>query len=409
VFGDAVVQEWLQLYRPRAARMLLSSAVLETLTRAHNARLMRLQTTREEVPLDISPEAFHLATHADQRSFLYPDPPLTGEEYAVLRGLRPEAVFDTPLMRMSRTLRLEKPLTLGVSVSDSDVLVQYGLTPLHLRTITDEIHLYLLVAGLRIAYGGTLEPEKLNDPDNFTLRLFELVSGYRELARTFGADVKPILNVSPWPLWTTYDDNVLNKFGTIAELEKVPCPVLGLSELELRPLPNGFVVPDTIPHQYAWGLAMTAMREKMTRDSFARVVMGGKLERYKGRYAGLIEEPLLSMRASKPLYLIGSLGGCARLVIDLLEQRERPEMTTAAASANVPGYDALAKFYAQHGHEFHPREGLAAEIKAYGVYGPAAALRNGLNDDENRELFTCIEPRRIAELILTGLSRLLNA
>ena len=220
--------------------------------------------------------------------------------------------------------------------------------------------------------------------------------------------MKPILNVAPWPLWTTYDDNVLNKFGTIAELEKVPCPELGLSDSELKPLPNGFVKPDTISHQYAWGLAMTAMREKMTRDSFARVVMGGKIEGYKGRYAGLIEEPLLSMRASQPLYLIGSLGGCARLVIDLLEQRDRPEMTTASACANVPGYDALAIFYAQHGKEFHKREELAAEIKEFGVNGPAAALHNGLNDEENRELFTSIEPRRIAELILTGLSRLLN-
>lgn len=413
VLGDMCIDEAmharLQVFRLRAARMLLSSAVLETLTRAHNVRQVQLQTTPEEVSLDISPEAFHLATHADKGSFLYPDPPLTGEEYAVLRGLRPEALFETPLMRMSRMLRLEKPLTVAVSVSDSDVLVQYGLTPLHLRTITDEIHLYLLVAGLRIAYGGKLEPEKLNDPDNFTLRLFDLVSGYREFARTFGAEVKPILNVAPWPLWTTYDDNVLNKFGTIAELEKVPCPELGLSESELKPMANGFVVPNTIPHQYAWGLAMTAMREKMTGDSFARVVMGGKIEGYKGRYAGLIEEPLLSMRAIKPLYLIGSLGGCARLVIDLLEQRDRHEMTTATAYANVPGYDDLENFYAKQRRDFYKREELAAEIKAFGSKGPAAALHNGLNDDENRELFACIEPRRIAELILTGLSRVLNA
>lgn len=408
-FSGAAVQERLQLYRLRAARMLLSGAVIETLTRAHNIRLMKLQATAEEVSLDFSPEAFHLATHGDRQSFFYPDPPLTGEECAVLNKLRPNAVFETPLMRMSRKLQLEKVLTIAVSMSDSEVLSRYGLTSQHLRTITDEIHLYLLVAGLRIAYGGRLDPEKLNDPDNFTLRLFELVSGYRELARGIGAEMKPILNVVPWPLWITYDDNVLNKFGTIAELEKVPCPELGLSDSELKPLPNGFVKPDTIPHQYAWGLAMTAMREKMTQNSFARVVMGGKIEGYKGRYAGLIEEPLRSLRAKKPLYLIGSLGGCARLVIDLLEQRNRPEMTTARARANVEGYDELAKFYAKQGQEFRDREGLAVEIKALGISGPAAALHNGLNDGENRELFTSIEPRRIAELILTGLSRLMHA
>ena len=38
--------------------------------------------------------------------------------------------------------------------------------------------------------------------------------------------------------------------------------------------------------------------------------------------------------------------------------------------------------------------------------GPAAALRNGLSDAENRELFACTEARRIADLVLTGLVNL---
>ncbi|WP_160168391.1 TIR domain-containing protein [Novipirellula maiorica] len=400
------IDERLQKFRPIAARMLLSASILETLTRAHYTRLMHGQAHDDDVPLDVSPEAVHLAMHPNRSTFLYPDPPLTGEEYNVLSGLRPDAKFETPLMRMSRTLSTNEPLTIAVSLSDSEVLARHGLTPLHLRTMTDEIHLYLLVAGLRIAYGGKLEPEKLDDPDNFTLRLFSLVTGYRNLAKTFDADLKPILNVAPWPLWKNYDDDVLNRFGTIAGLEKVPCPELGLSESELKPLPNGFVVPDTIPHQYAWGPAMTAMREKMTEDSCARVVMGGKIEGYKGRYAGLIEEPLLSLRAGKPLFVVGALGGCARLVIDLLEQRDRSEMTTEEARANVQNYDALSEIYRGHNQEFKTREELAEEFKSYGRGGPMQALKNGLDDASNRELFYCTDPRRIAELILMGVSNL---
>ncbi|GAA4457408.1 TIR domain-containing protein [Novipirellula rosea] len=400
------IDERLHKFRPIAARMVLSASILETLTRAHYACLMQGQAREDEVAIDVSPEAVHLAMHPTNSSFLYPDPPLTGEEYKVLSGLRPDATFETPMMRMSRALPSSEPLTIAVSVSDSEVLRRHGLTRWHLQTITDEIHLYLLVAGLRIAYGGKLEPEKLDDPDNFTLRLFSLVTGYRNLAKSFDADLKPILNVAPWPLWKIYDDQVLNRFGTIAELEEVPCPELGLSESELKPLPNGFVVPNTIPHQYAWGPAMTAMRVKMTEVSFARVVVGGKIEGYKGRYAGLIEEPLLSLRAGKPLFLIGALGGCTRLVIDLLEQRDRAEMTTEAARANVENFDALVEIYREHNQEFKSREELAAEIQSYGRGGPMQVLKNGLDDDANRELFYCTEPRRIAELILTGVSNL---
>ena len=409
--GQDVLQEQIEAtlskFRPIAARKLLSACILETLNRSHLLNQMSSQARKGDVCLDVSPEPVHLATHPKENSFLYPDPPLTGEEYNFLRGLRPEGAFETPLMRIASALKLTKPLTIAVSVADSEVLSKHGLTPWHLRTITDEIHLYLLVAGLRIAYGGKLEPEKLDDPDNFTLRLFNLVTAYRGLATTIGANLAPILNVAPWPLWKSYDDKVLDKFGTIADLEEVPCPELDLSDTELKPLPNGFVVPNTIPHQYAWGCSMTAMREKLTVDSFARVVMGGKIEGYKGRYAGLIEEPLLSLRAKKPLFLIGALGGCARLVIDLIEQRDRPEMTTEVARANIPDYDALANFYAIKGREFITREQLAAEFKKSGKDGPKDALHNGLDDDQNRELFYCTDPHRIAELILTGISKLI--
>ena len=394
--------------RARAAYRLVTAATQESVTRLHNLRLIEAQKQPEDVALDTSPEAVHLAIHPHATSFLYPDPPLTVEEYAILGGLRQGVTFETPLMRAARRLNLKVPLTVAVSVSDSDALPRYGLTASHLRTMTDELHLYLLIAGLRIAYGGKLEPDKLADPDNFTLRLFNLVSGYRGLAKKLGAKLAPIINVAPWPLWKLYDDNVLNVFGTIADLVEVPCPNLGGAETELRPLPSGYVVPDMPLHQYAWGPAMTAMREKMTHESFARIAVGGKIEGYKGRYAGLIEEPLLSLRAAKPLFLVGALGGCIRLVIDLLEQRDRAEMTTEQARQKIQNYDELVALYGQYGQEFLTREEVAAEIRGFGADGPAKALRNGLTDEENRELFLCSEPRRAAELILTGLGQLLG-
>jgi hypothetical protein len=48
---------------------------------------------------------------------------------------------------------------------------------------------------------------------------------------------------------------------------------------------------------------------------------------------------------------------------------------------------------------------LVADIVNRGSQGIAAALNNGLTDDDNQELFRCTQAPRISELILKGLSR----
>ncbi len=50
-------------------------------------------------------------------------------------------------------------------------------------------------------------------------------------------------------------------------------------------------------------------------------------------------------------------------------------------------------------------ETMAQEIAALHGQGLEATLNNGLSDPENRELFHTAHPPRIAELVLTGLSR----
>ncbi len=165
-------------------------------------------------------------------------------------------------------------------------------------------------------------------------------------------------------------------------------------------------MPDTPVKRYAWSRALTSMREHVTEISTARLCIGGKIEGYLGRLPGLIEEPLLSLRARKPLYLVGAIGGCSQLVIDLIEQRTRPEMTTTAAEKHVKDYQAFADCFAQYGGAFPTREQVAKELADYGADGPAAALNNGLDDAENREIFDTTDPRRIAELVCIGVGRL---
>jgi len=48
-----------------------------------------------------------------------------------------------------------------------------------------------------------------------------------------------------------------------------------------------------------WARCLTAMREKMNTDINARVLLGGRLEGFMGRYPGLAEEALLAKRSGK--------------------------------------------------------------------------------------------------------------
>ena len=115
---------------------------------------------------------------------------------------------------------------------------------------------------------------------------------------------------------------------------------------------------------------------------------------------GVLEEALLAMRAERPLYMVGAFGGCARLVFDALEGRSRPELhwdhqKTAAHSQE------LRSLYEQRGEAWDEYPAIADELKRRGLAG----LRNGLTDDENRELATTRSAERIVELVLRGIQQ----
>jgi hypothetical protein len=60
-----------------------------------------------------------------------------------------------------------------------------------------------------------------------------------------------------------------------------------------------------------WSVGLTAMRDMMTQVSNARIVLGGRVENFKGKMPGIAEEALSSFKAKKPLFLLGGFGGCA--------------------------------------------------------------------------------------------------
>jgi len=117
-------------------------------------------------------------------------------------------------------------------------------------------------------------------------------------------------------------------------------------------------------------------------------------------------------------------GGAARAVIDLLQGRERPELTSAGLASTVPNFQAVVGLTEQRGlAQVQPGTALnlrplelagklvmpdrmIRDFQAAGQSGLSVALNNRLSDDENNELFRSLDPPRIAELVLAGLSQL---
>jgi hypothetical protein len=318
--------------------------------------------------------------------------------------------LTTPLGELARWNRPPGIQTIAVSLSNSPDTDIYGGSPEHLATFADDIVLYLLIAGLRVAYGGVLGHDALQkgaiegDDINYVERLLAMVRSHSTLlSDVVGKPPVPIQNWVAWPIHCRFGDAELRNYGQQATLKDLPPPPdLDVTAQELDAAANGFVSPDTPARRYAWARSLTFMREAMQAGTSARIAMGGKLKGYQGLWPGVLEEGIIALRDGQPLYLLGLFGGAARLLIDVLRGVQREEFTSAWLSA-LEGSDALRNEYRRRGHTIQSPEELAAELKQRGKAGLSAALNNGLSEDENIELVNSDGAQRIVALILTGL------
>ena len=412
--GNVPVIRWRGNEPEVDARRVIDRAVLEALRFKHNRAVLQTTALPGERVSPAAPEALTLANEGNdinaEQTYLYPDPPLGREEMEVLHQLRPKAHFITPLTKLAALPRSRRIETICISISESDDIRRYGLSKDHFLTLSDEVHLYLLLAGLKIAYGGALKGN-FSEASNFTLRLFELVRAYSKLAE--GVIAKPlinaIVNVAPWPLWLNYGDEEWKLFsGDVAEYRESARPLWPWTDDEIFPVSQGkrALGSDSPQRRYAWARGLTLMRKQITEQSQARLVIGGKLENFSGLVPGVVEEAWLSITQKQPIYLMGGFGGAARAVSDVMLGLDRENLTDAWAKQSIKDYDAAMALYQTHGGEFRSIETMRAEIIAQSKVGLALALNNGLDDAENRKLMHSTDAQQIAQLVLRGLEKL---
>ena len=259
-------------------------------------------------------------------------------------------------------------LTVAISISESPDMSTLGLTEEHLRDAMTEIARHLLALGARLAYGGDLRTY------GFTELLFELVARHLRDADE-GDERTGVTNYLPWPVHCSL---------SIAEIERFTSEIAGSAEFVLLALDGGRLtmderrtIPRTEPTDVEWTQGLTSMRKVILSVTQARVVLGGRIERYKGRMPGIAEESLLSLQAKQPLFLLGGFGGCTRDIAEVLR---------------------LAPGAGEEQAKWASRE----EFEAFSV----TDLNNGLTQAENAILAATPHVDQAIALILRGLLRL---
>ena len=330
---------------------------------------------------------------------IYPDPPLSDEEIQIIKAANNELQFITPIFiplinkieeEEFQQIDFLNGKTVGISISESQDIANFGLEQYHLQDALVEFSRYLLVSGATLAYGGDIN---YDSKSNFTQIIFDLARNYlKENKRPS----EKILNYVCYPLYTRISSEERASLSDIATFIDVIPP---------------FKVPDDasrilnakeVEDQYIWARSLAEMRQKMNNEIHARIIVGGKTTGYKGILPGVVEEAYIAIKNKTPLFLIGAMGGAAKNIIDALKG-QNPNELTSEYQFNHSKKQLLNDYYnlkAQNdGFESIDFNNIIQYFNEKGIKG----LNNGLNEAENEILFTTTNITEMISLLLKGL------
>jgi hypothetical protein len=406
--GNAPSIRWL-FDSPRRCEVVIDAALREVLRNAYFIEYVRsikkagyLADTNVEIATAPETLTYLNLVHAKKCDrtkpsvLLYPDPPLGDEEVEVLENLNPSNInVTTPTAIAVAPIpgKSDPPFKgrlIGLSISNSTDLSAQGMGLVHLEDAMVECARHLLTQGASLAYGGDLRP------GGFTTILFELVRSHNR-----AGSKERIHNFLAWPIGLRIDPAIWREYmDEIKDYRISPPTDLGVD-------PKTYVASDAMPGRYIWSRSLTAMRSEMNDEMAARVLLGGQVSGFKGKYPGLLEEALLALRAKKPLYLVGGFGGCARSVVDTLQGNSPEVFTETFQSADPLFTEMAARYQADAANGKTSLIDYAGELKYLQSVG-LSGLNNGLTDNENIVLSTSKNLPEIVHLLLKGLNQCLK-
>lgn len=222
----------------------------------------------------------------------------------------------------------------AISISSSPDYDYLGVSENHISNAMVEIARYLMASGAHLIYGGDLRAS------GFTEVLFEVAARHHSIS---GEGTPAFTNYLPWAVHIVKNPTELlairdavSGFGRLVLLTRD-----GKKEISFEER-MGLDQADNVSAE-DWALSLTSMRKFVTKRSDARILLGGQISGYKGTMPGVAEEALLSIKAKKPVFIVGGFGGCSADIaralriseFELLPRREWPGIDKFEAGLEV--------------------------------------------------------------------------
>lgn len=338
--------------------------------------------------LPYPPEAYSFSIlDSTKQCVLYPEPPLGEEELTVLNKIQPNTKFVTPMQFSTQGIDL-KQSNVAISISESENLLDLGLSKECVDDLMVEITRHLLISKAKMVYGGDL-------------RQMGFTELFKDLAFQYGAfeksrnDEMYFTDFIAWPLHLNIKPEICDDYRH-SRVKLTPVPALAFPNIDT----SKFICPDSVYNQYIWAENLTNMRTEMERVAKCRIIAGGKLSCFKGKMAGILEEFTIARRMGHPVYIVGGYGGCAQLLSAVVEGKENVDAFIRIASESA-SYKDLISYYDSIDSPVD-----YAEVESYAKLD--RLLDNGLSEEENRRLFHSVNIMEIVSLILKGISNIIN-
>jgi hypothetical protein len=187
-----------------------------------------------------------------------------------------------------------------------------------------EVARFLLNKNHHLVYGGDLN---YGGGFNFTELLFQLAMTYGgsdirvtnysvfplfvKITKTREADVKRVAKIVRIASSRKYNEWMTKRYETMTASE--------------RGYIDSLMNEQTDEFKKIWSENLTHMRTEMTKVIDARIVIGGKLNSYKGRMPGVVEETLMAIENNTTVFLDGRMGGAAQFLIQSIKDKSLSE------------------------------------------------------------------------------------
>ena len=132
----------------------------------------------------------------------------------------------------------------------------------------------------------------------------------------FVEQLRRVVNYFAWPVHIRMTNDKLDSLAE--EVDNVAVLKFLDMEGDLMTMERRREIPTSEPDDAMWAEGLTAMRRTMQGEIDARILLGGRVDDYKGRMPGVAEEALLSLRSEQPVFLLGGFGGCTRDIAETI-------------------------------------------------------------------------------------------